>query len=152
VTDSSLDVKVADVDNDGDFDIVTAQGESGAFQNQIYMNSTGPADNRPPRVLKMESVVPGAAPAPHPVRAIIVDDMTSDRGFHDRGVVMAIRSNLGPWNEIPMHWSGNNMWRVVIPAQPAGANVDYYILARDWANNPVAGEVKSFVEGGILWT
>jgi hypothetical protein len=35
-----------------------------------------------------------------------------------------------------------------MPAQPAGANVDYYVLARDWANNLVAGEVKSFVEGG----
>ena len=148
VTDSSLDVKVADVDNDGDFDIVTAQGESGAFQNQIYMNSTGPADNRPPRVLKMESVVPAADPSTHVVRAIIVDDMTSDRGFHDRGVVLAIRSNQGPWNEIPMQWSGNNLWRAVMPAQPAGANVDYYVLARDWANNLVAGEVKSFVEGG----
>jgi len=148
VTDSSLDVKVADVDNDGDFDIVTAQGESGSFQNQIYINSIGPADNRPPRVLKMETVVPGTAPTTHVVRAIIVDDMTSDRGFHDRGVVLAIRSNQGPWNEIPMHWSGNNLWRAVMPAQPAGATVDYYILARDWANNLVSGEVKSFVEGG----
>jgi hypothetical protein len=35
-----------------------------------------------------------------------------------------------------------------MPAQPAGASVDYYVLARDWANNLVAGEVKSFVEGG----
>jgi len=148
VTDSSLDVKVADVDNDGDFDIVTAQGESGAFQNQIYINSTGPADNRPPRVLKTESVVPGDAPTTHVVRAIIVDDMTSDRGFHDRGIMLAIRANQGPWNEIPMQWSGNNLWRAVMPAQPAGANVDYYILARDWANNLGTGEVKSFVEGG----
>jgi hypothetical protein len=47
-----------------------------------------------------------------------------------------------------MQWSGNNLWRAVMPAQPAGANVDYYVLARDWANNLVAGEVKSFIEGG----
>lgn len=148
VTDSSLDVKVADVDNDGDFDIVTAQGESGAFQNQVYINATGPADQRPPRVLKMESVVPGADPAPHIVRAIIVDDMTSDRGFHDRGVKLSVRSNQGPWTEVTMVWSGNNLWRGVLPAQPAGASVDYFVTARDWANNLVAGEVKSFVEGG----
>ncbi len=148
VTDSSLDVKVADVDNDGDFDVVTGQGESGAFQNQIYINTAGPADARAPRVMKLETVTPGAEPAPHVVRAIIADEMTSDRGFHDRGVKLVVRSNSGAWSEIAMVWSGNNMWRGVMPAQPAGASVDYFVSARDWANNLGSSAVVSFTEGG----
>ena len=47
VNDSSLDIMVADLNGNGKFDIVTAQGESGSFVNRIYIN-TGPADTFEP--------------------------------------------------------------------------------------------------------
>jgi len=48
--DSTLDVGIGDLDGDGDYDLVTAQGESGNFNNRVFDNG-GPADTRPPRIL-----------------------------------------------------------------------------------------------------
>jgi hypothetical protein len=146
VSDSTIDVKVADFDSDGRIDIITAQGESGAFQNKIYMNLTGPLDNRAPRVVAMEQVVAGTTPAPHPVRANIADDMTSDRGFHDRGVTLRWRTNGGPEQAAPMRWNGNNQWRGVIPAQAAGASVQYWVTAVDFNGNAGTGPIRAFNE------
>ena len=148
VSDATLDVKVADFDNDGRFDIITAQGESGAFQNKIYMNLTGPVDNRGPRVQVLEQVTPGLKPVPHVVRATILDDMTSDRGFHDRGVTLRWRTNNGPEQSVPMAWNGNNQWRGVMPFQGASAQVAYWVTARDWSNNLGISLTRLFTEPG----
>src|SRR5262249_2140074 len=57
ISDSSLDVKVGDLNNDGRLDIVTAQGESGSpFINRIYMNVTGPVDTVAPKIIRTEQV------------------------------------------------------------------------------------------------
>jgi len=146
VADSTIDLKVADFDNDGRIDIITAQGESGAFQNKIYMNLTGPVDNRAPRVLAMEQVVAGTAPAPHPVRVNIADEMTSDRGFHDRGVTLRWRVNAGAEQSAPMRWNGNNQWRGVVPAQANGASVQYWVTAVDFSGNTGTGPTRAFNE------
>ncbi|MFO0783029.1 MAG: VCBS repeat-containing protein [Phycisphaerales bacterium] len=39
ISNSTLDIRVADFTNDGRLDVITAQGESGAFQNRIYIAS-----------------------------------------------------------------------------------------------------------------
>ncbi len=148
VSDSTIDVKVADFDGDGRFDIITAQGESGSFQNKIFMNLTGPVDNRAPRLQVTEQVAPGAVPAAHAVRANVFDDMTSDRGFHDKGVRLRWRANGGAEQSVPMAWSGNNQWRGVMPAQAPGAAVQYWVTAADFAGNVGTGPTKSFTEGG----
>ena len=144
VSDSTIDIKVADFNADGRFDIITAQGESGAFQNRIYMNQTGAQDTRAPRVVRMEQVVPAAQPSPQPVRANIADDMTSDRGFHDRGVALKYTLDGGAVQSVPMPWSGNNQWRGTIPQQPVGTVVVYWVTAIDWAGNAVTGASKTY--------
>jgi hypothetical protein len=53
LTDSTLDLALGDFDNDGDFDVVTAQGESGNFTNRVYRN-TATADDVPPRIGRVE--------------------------------------------------------------------------------------------------
>jgi plastocyanin len=52
VSDSTLDCTHADLDNDGDYDFITAQGESnpGNWVNKVYLNS-GPTDSRAPVVV-----------------------------------------------------------------------------------------------------
>lgn len=77
VTDSSLDCTFADLNNDGKYDILTAQGESGTFQNRFYRN-TGAADTLPPVVLSHTS--PASAPAGGPVvvHARIRDQVLDD--------------------------------------------------------------------------
>jgi plastocyanin len=66
VSDSTLDATAVDIDLDGDYDLITAQGESNSSQyaNKLYLN-TGPADTRPP--ITTGKKVP-AAPASWPVR------------------------------------------------------------------------------------
>ena len=148
VSDSTIDVKVADFDNDGRFDIITAQGESGAFQNKIYMNLTGPVDARAPRVVTLEQVTVGLEPVDHVVRANVWDDMTSDRGFHDRGVTLRWTVNGGAEQSAAMQWNGNSQWRGVIPAGPASAQVRYWVTARDWSNNLGTSVERFFTEPG----
>jgi len=59
VGDSTLDCTFADLDNDGDYDFVTAQGESnsGQWANKVYLN-TGGGDTRAP--VSMGERVPAA--------------------------------------------------------------------------------------------
>jgi plastocyanin len=77
IADSTLDCTFADLDNDGKYDILTAQGESGVFQNRFYRN-TGSADTLPPVVLAHTS--PASAPAAGPVvvHARIRDQVLDD--------------------------------------------------------------------------
>ena len=144
VSDATIDVKVADFNNDKRFDIITAQGESGAFQNRIYMNNTGPIDNRAPRVVAMDQIVPATPATAQSVRADIADDMTSDRGFHDKGVTLNYTVNGGATQTAPMPWNGNNQWRGIIPVQEIGAVVVYWVIATDWAGNQGTGPSKTY--------
>jgi len=55
VSDSSLDSAAGDLDGDGDYDVVTAQGESNSAEwaNKLYVN-TGSPDTLPPVVLALD--------------------------------------------------------------------------------------------------
>lgn len=77
ISDSTLDCTFADLNNDGAYDILTAQGESGVFQNRFYHN-TGAPDTLPPVVLSHTS--PASAPAAGPVvvHARIRDQVLDD--------------------------------------------------------------------------
>ena len=147
IVDSSLDVKVGDVTGDGKPDIITAQGESGAFQNRIYIN-TGLADTVKPTV-KLVEQVPSRTAGPWVVRTEVFDGTSSDRGYDDDGVFLVYTVNGGKQQVIEMRWSGNNLWRGVIPASvPACATVAYFVRALDVSGNTVESPVKTFVVAG----
>ena len=146
--DASLDVQIGDFDNDGDFDIITAQGEAGSFTNRIYINETGSTpDTIAPRIIATEEV-DGESDAPYVVRAMILDDMSSDRGFYDKGVTLNVAVDGDKPTAIPMTWVGNSMWRGEIPAQAPGASVSYFVTALDWASNEGTGDTMMFTVGG----
>ncbi len=149
-SDSSLDVMVGDLTGDGRIDIVTAQGESGGFQNRIYVNVTGPIDSRAPRVIRMDEIVPGksAAPGPQRVRALIFDDHTSDRGFFARSVELRYMVGGGKEQSVEALWSGNSLWRGVLPEFPACSEVAYRMVAVDWAGNEGSSEWMVFISPG----
>ncbi len=148
VADSSLDVKVADVNADGRYDIITAQGESGSFTNRIYMNVDGPVDTIPPRIVKVEQISADDAPGPFVVRAVIYDAHSSDRGFHARGVSVWWRhGGTGPFFRVAMDWSGNSLWRGVIPAQGSAGLIEYYVTARDFNFNQAQSDTYSLCFG-----
>ena len=58
VNDSTLDCTFADLDNDGDYDFITAQGESNPSQyvNKVYRNNGSP-DTRAPQVIAVRGAV-----------------------------------------------------------------------------------------------
>ena len=147
-TDSSLDVKVADFDGDGDYDIVTGQGESGAFQNRIYINS-GPADTIAPTIVRTEQVVPGSvAGEPRSVRVTLRDGYTSHMGFHARSVLLRYGLQGQLTQSVAMKLTGNCLWRGIIPAQVAGSVVSYSVQATDAVGNVGNGPVLTFTEPG----
>jgi FG-GAP-like repeat len=149
VSDSSLDIVVADLTGDHRLDVVTAQGESGSFVNRIYVGN-GPQDDRPPRIVATE--VP-ADPQPgepfYVVRALILDDMTSDRNFFDRGVTLHYRVDGGVEQQTAMRHSGGQVYRGTLPGQGHGARFAYFVTARDWAGNLGTGATRSFTAGLI---
>ena len=80
VGDSTLDCTFADLDNDGDYDFITAQGESnpGQFVNKVYINS-GSADTTAPNLLDAADVGFLASDmGPWVARARIQDSVVDD--------------------------------------------------------------------------
>jgi len=151
ISDSTLDIMVADLDNDGDLDIVTAQGESGNFQNRIYINN-GPADTHAPRIIRTEQLAEtDDTVGPYVVRALILDDMTSDRNFFDRGITLNYSVGAGPVQQVPMRYSGGQVYRGELPGQPGGGVVSYFVTATDWADNTGTGDTLMFeIMGGLI--
>lgn len=79
LVDSTLDATIGDLNGDGVFDIVTAQGESGSFLNRAYYG-TGPADTQPPRFVRVEQLpaMSTQPDGPWVVRAVIQDSAVDD--------------------------------------------------------------------------
>jgi hypothetical protein len=78
VNDPTLDVAVGDINGDGVFDVITAQGEFGNFTNRAYYGS-GPADTQPPRFVNVEQLPTRSTPADSwAVHAVIQDSVVDD--------------------------------------------------------------------------
>lgn len=150
LSDSTLDLKVADLNGDGRLDIVTGQGESGSFRNRVYMNTTGPADTRAPTIRTEQLANTTVINAPYVVRAAILDGMTSDRNFFDKGVELHYSVEGGPYLQIPMRYSGGQIYRGTIPAEPCGGVVMYYVVATDFANNTATSTTKAFTISSLV--
>ena len=146
--DSTLDIMVADLTGNGKLDVVTAQGESGNFQNRIYINN-GPADTHAPRIIRTEQVQDTEDTAgPYIIRALILDNMSSDRNFFDKGILLHYSVN-GRNNEVlPMRYSGGQVYRGALPSQSECSDVEYWVTATDFNNNTGIGETHSFTVGG----
>ncbi|MCA9291455.1 MAG: VCBS repeat-containing protein [Phycisphaerales bacterium] len=148
ISDSTLDIMVADLDNDGDYDIVSAQGESGNFQNRVYINN-GPADTHAPRIIQTEQLADTEdTVGPYVVRANILDDMTSDRNFFDKGITLHYTVDAGREMTVPMRHSGGQVYRGVLPGLADGGTVEYWVSAVDWNDNEAIGDPQSFTVSG----
>ena len=146
ISDSSLDVEMGDLDADGDLDMVTAQGESGAFRNRLYLNQ-GPADTRAPNIVQWEElgdVDVGAGP--RRVRVVLSDNMSSDRGAFYQSVLVQW-SDGGPFESVSMTWAGHELYRGVIPDPGTTATIEYRISATDFAGNTAISDTRSYFIG-----
>lgn len=95
VSDSTLDCTIADLDNDGRYDLITGQGESNSAQwvNKVYRNVSGPVDTLAPIITAVNS--PATAPKTGPtvvwakVRDQVLDDGVDYLSAAARYVVLA---------------------------------------------------------------
>ena len=78
IGDSTLDVAVADMNNDGRYDVISAQGESGSanWDAKLYANN-GALDIAAPVIVRQEEVAAGAA-GPWVVRSEVRDQVMDD--------------------------------------------------------------------------
>ena len=148
VNDSSLDIGFADLDGDGAPDCVTAQGEFGNFQNRIYINN-GPVDDIPPTFLAVTELDPEDGDlGPFRVRALVVDQYTSDRGFMPRAMDLVVAVDGGRPKTVPMQWVGNSIWEGVVPELSSCVAVEYRVRAEDRAGNVGESAVIDFATRG----
>jgi hypothetical protein len=135
VGDSSLDLSLGDLDNDGDVDFVTAQGESGNFTDKVYKNS-GPADTQPPAVRAVET------PAYDPV-ATVFHASTQDV-IADDGGDSFVKATYSSWqgssagviaaSGSAFH-QGGGTWRASLPTQAGAAGAHICWTFTDRAGN-----------------
>ncbi len=95
--DSTLDLTVADLNNDGKYDIVTVQGESNSFINK-YLRNTGVSDTLAPVFTALNAPVAPAALGPWVVKGKVRDQVLDDGVDYVTGsttyVVQAVASDV----------------------------------------------------------
>lgn len=149
VGDSSLDLGFGDLNNDGKYDMVTAQGESGVFVNKVYMNN-GSADTLAPVFMNVET--PAAIGGATTVFRAQVRDQYADDGHI--GVTMTysyttVGAGSGSGTATPM---GNGLFRAAVPTSGA-TSVSLTWTATDRPGNAsVNGPIVVSGGGGAPWT
>jgi hypothetical protein len=143
--DSTLWFEFGDLDDDGRLDGVTGQGESGDFTNRFFLG-VGPnvVDTRPPRVLATETPV-ALADTPLAVRFAVSDNVVSDEGPRLGRAYLAVSAPAS--EEIDARFSGGDLFRAVLPAQPDGTLVTFEACAVDRQGNQGCGEEVTIVIG-----
>ncbi|HEY3244409.1 MAG TPA: FG-GAP-like repeat-containing protein [Phycisphaerae bacterium] len=150
ITDSSLDIAVGDLNNDGKPDVVTGQGESGSFRNRLYLGlgASTVADTRAPTFPNFTTLGPSANSNPNGfiVRSVVRDQITGDNGafFHNVRLHWNVIAGGSGSGIVDMRYSGGEIYRGVIPDQAGGSTVEYFITALDWAGNTGTSITKQF--------
>ncbi len=157
LVDSTLDVAVGDLDGDGVFDLVTAQGESGSFVNRAYYG-TGPADSQPPRFVRVEQLpaVSTRPDGPWAVRAVVQDSAVDDGETSVASVVMnwTIVHGAGiTQGSTPLRFAGGLLFRGELVPPPGivtnGATVSMSLTATDLRGNATTTPAQAFTVCGL---
>ena len=90
ISDSTLNCTVGDFDNDGRYDIVTVQGESGTMINQYYKNVSGPIDTMPPVFVAFSSPTITGPIGPFVARVKVRDQVLDDGVDYLSGSVRSV--------------------------------------------------------------
>ncbi|MGQ0552447.1 MAG: FG-GAP repeat domain-containing protein [Planctomycetota bacterium] len=125
--DSTLDFGFADLDGNGTYDMVTAQGESGNFTNKIYFNN-GPADTLPPVFIGTHIGV--SAPDLFSHFELQLADAVSDDGHISAEVSFTYVTDAGSGSGVATRMGGG-LFKARVP-NPTGATTgDVLFVATD---------------------
>jgi hypothetical protein len=141
----SLDSDVADIDNDGDYDIMTAED---ANQNEkLYKNTLNAGDSHAPRIARVESVADQDGCLPDfPVRAHVYDSGNYYTTWYN-DTRLRITVNGAQLPEISARSSMGQVFRAIMPGNLLGS-VSYWFESTDEHSNTGTSTVKTFQAGG----
>jgi hypothetical protein len=142
IEESTNDVAIGDVDNDGDVDLYIANfGEYPLQeQNRLLINYSTP-DSFPPSIVRtFHQPDTGDTTNDYLITSTVWDNIAVARGelsvsLFYQAYSNSLNSNSFNFVEIPMLWSGGNQYRQNIPSQSSGTIVEYYIKAEDKMGN-----------------
>ncbi len=138
----ALDADCADLDNDGDTDIIVANDVNAA---QYYLtNNTNIADTRAPRPANLEQA-PNRAPGANPtvVRVQVYDNASYYETWY---IDIQLEYRVLPavaFTQVAMVSSQGQIWRGLMPGNLVGT-VEYRVRATDRRGNVGVSSTKSF--------
>jgi hypothetical protein len=138
--DPTLSIDFGDFDGDGRPDMMTAQGEvpSQPWLDRTFKNNTASVGHRKPVLRAVQKPV-ARANAPTVMRLAVSAGHTSETGQHVKSVTLAVSVD-GYVQTIPAQFVGGDLFRAVLPAQPAGKVLQVAPHAVDRTGAEVVGE------------
>jgi len=92
-----------------------------------------PRDNVPPGI--GTPIQTPEIPGPGEDVTVSVDVTDAGTGVRPDRVILSYRTNGGTWNNVTMSKTTGDTYEGIIPGLPAGTQVEYRIIAYDYANN-----------------
>lgn len=140
--DATLECAMADVDNNGTYDLVSANGENETMKNKLYINY-GPPDTNPPKFLQVQDLEGKGLAESGVVLANVIDDLVQDTPVR-LNIVLVVNPETEAQN-IPMLWVGGTFYRGVLPTP----GVSYQIKATDRQGNESLSLVYTWSENMV---
>jgi hypothetical protein len=163
-SDPTLDVEIADLNNDGRYEVITAQGEGSPslWENKVYVNF-GPAASLPPVIARVEPLAAPAQVGPWVVRAQVRDQVFDDgETYVSARADWTVRTSVGGTgvsgqvDALDMN-GGIFRFEMTDTLGGGGAELCYTLTFTDWAGNqnstsevcvPLPGPPCGFVRYG----
>lgn len=144
---TTLDGECADMDNDGDPDILLAN--DGGAQNRYFENVLGVPDTHAPTFEQVSSQCDKPEGSSTVVHAQVRDNSAYyEIGYYDVDLIYTV--NAGPEQVVDMFSQGGQQFRGVIPSQ-TGA-VAYRVEATDRTGNTGVSSTQGFIQTGPVYT
>ena len=146
---TSLDGECADMDNDGDPDILIGNDAGGA--NRYFENVLGVPDTHAPTFERFTDQCDKPAGSNTVIHAQVRDnDNYYVINYYNVDLEYSINGG-GSFTTVDMFAQGGQQFRGVIPAQPSGTTVQYRVRATDTAGNVGLSVLRAFQQAGSTY-